>query len=110
LPRMRFLRTKRSLEREHAQRRLTDLVNELIAKRVGDDDAMSEDFIALLLRESRTSSPTDGQQLTQVRDEVMTMLIAANHTITAAAEWMFKAVSENEGVLHAIQDELDVVL
>jgi len=52
----------------------------------------------------------DGEGRTQVRDEVMTMLLAGHETTATALTWTWYLLSENPGAAEKMHAELDQVL
>lgn len=91
---------------KQARRRLAELVDELVQARISRSHEPHDDFISLLLQETAAVVDNPKQVASLVRDEVTTLVVAANHTITAAAAWMFKAVVENETVCRTTQREI----
>jgi len=87
--------------------RLDDLVFELIAKR-RDDQQQASDLLSVLLR----LQDEDGSKMTerQVRDEVITFLLAGHGTTAMALTWTWYLLSQNPLVEDGLQEELKSVL
>jgi len=85
---------------------LDDIVYRLIAegRRLGTDRG---DVLSMLLLASE-----DGERLSdkQVRDEVMTLLLAGHETTANALTWTWYELSRNPGVLATLTDEVTRVL
>lgn len=97
----------RHLRMKRAVAMLDEVVYRLIAegRRLGTDrgDVLS---ILLLARDD------DGTMLTdrQVRDEVMTLLLAGHETTANALTWTWYELGRNPGVLARLTDEIDRVI
>ena len=92
--------------------RATQLMDELVYSIIRDRRSSGEDHgdlisMLLLARDADT-----GEQMSdrQVRDEVMTTLVAGHETTAAALAWAFWLVSSNPGVEERLHRELEEVL
>jgi cytochrome P450 len=92
-----------SFERLMAQ--IDELIFELIEQRRLDGDADGEDVLALLLAaEHDDGSPMSAREL---RDELMTALVAGHETTASELSWAFERLSREPAVLARLHDELD---
>jgi cytochrome P450 len=92
-----------SFERLMAQ--VDDLIFELIERRRCDGDAHGDDVLALLLAaEHDDGSPMSAREL---RDELMTALVAGHETTASELSWAFERLSREPMVLERLRDELD---
>ena len=100
--------TKRNRRFKRALRELDTFVFGLIGKRrrEGDD---SGDLLSMLLfaRDDNTGEAMSGRQ---VRDEVMTMLLAGHETSAMALTWAWYLLSIHPEIEHRLHEELDSVL
>ena len=91
-----------------ALRELEGVVYRIIAdrRRSGRDEA---DLLSMLLsaRDEETGAVMNDRQL---RDEVMTMLLAGHETTSLALSWTYYLLSRNPGVEQGIADEVDRVI
>ena len=83
-----------------------DLIFQLIEQRRCDDDAADgDDVLALLLAaEHDDGSPMSAREL---RDELMTALVAGHETTASELSWAFERLSREPMVLERLRDELD---
>ncbi|KAJ4824450.1 hypothetical protein Tsubulata_027708 [Turnera subulata] len=91
-----------------ARERIDEMLDSIIAKR-RNGESIQQDFLeSLVMKHSR---PEDGKQeddkLTdkQMKDNVLTLLVAGHDTTTAALTWLVKFLSENPSVLEKLREE-----
>jgi cytochrome P450 len=88
-----------------ARRRLDDLLFEEIAHRRGQADlAEREDVLSMLLcaRDDHDEPMTDGE----LRDELLTLLVAGHETTATALAWAFELLMRNPRVLAKLKEGL----
>ena len=95
-------------DRAFAQRvqAVDDLLLELIARRRADPGlAEREDICALLLQ----ATDADGEPMSdlEVRDELMTLLVAGHETTATALAWAFERLLRTPGVLDEVRRSID---
>lgn len=103
-----FIPTPRNLRFKGALRTLDQAVYNLIASRRSSGD-LGEDLLGMLLqaRDEETGQPmTD----LQVRDEVLTMLIAGHETVASALTWTWYLLSQNPAARARLKEEVRTVL
>ena len=100
--------TKRNRRFKGALGELDNFVFGLIGKRrrEGDD---SGDLLSILMF-ARDENTVEGMSDRQVRDEVMTMLLAGHETTTMALTWTWYLLSLHPEIEHRLHEELDSVL
>jgi len=103
LPVLRALPTPGNRRASAAQRRLDAVVRSIIAERRQRPGA-GGDLLALLLEAHDEAGGMSDQQL---RDEVMTMLVAGHETTSNALAWTFYLLSRNPTVAEKLRAELD---
>lgn len=74
------------------------------ARGVGDDDT---DLLALLLR---SADAAGGLSPRQIRDELVTLVIAGHETVATALAWTCQLLAEHPAVQAQVHEELDAVL
>lgn len=88
-----------------ALRKLDDIVGKIIARRRADGGDADEDLLGLLLQahDEETESGMDDRQL---RDEVMTLLLAGHETTTMALSWTWYLLDQHPGVAECVRAEI----
>ena len=81
---------------------------QLVDERRPSNDAKQSDILTMLM----SAKHEDGRSITfdDLRDEVMTILIAGGETTSSALAWAVFHILKTPGVLDKIREELDVVL
>jgi cytochrome P450 len=102
LPGMHALPTPGNRRAWAAQRRLDAVVRAIIAERRGNGE--SSDLISMLLH-ARDETGT-GMSDRQLRDEVMTMLLAGHETTSNALAWTFYLLSRHPDAADRLRAEL----
>ena len=100
------LPTPRNLRAQRALRRLEAMVEKMIREHGSHNQ--SQDFLSLLAAKGhgRDARPS----MKQMRDEVMTLLLAGHETTAATLAWTWYLLSRHPEVEHQLQEELDEVL
>ena len=100
--------TSRNRHLQISFRALDQIVQDIITHRrnqyTGTDDLLS---MLLVARDEETGQGMDDQQ---VRDEVITLLIAGHETVSTALVWTWYLLSQYPEVEHRLHSELDRVL
>ncbi|MGC8489103.1 MAG: cytochrome P450, partial [Clostridia bacterium] len=94
---------------ERAATRLDQVVHGIIrARRQEDGDRDGDDLLALLM----AATDTDGSHLSdqQLRDEIMTLLLAGHETTANLLAWTWLLVDQNPAARDALEREWDTVL
>ena len=101
-----WLPTPGNLRLRRAIRRLDRIVLDIIRERDPSDDR--GDLLSLLLR----ATDEQGEHLSrhQVRDEVMTLLLAGHETTALAVTWALVLLARNPAARERIEAELDAIL
>jgi cytochrome P450 len=94
---------KRSLES------LDEIVYKIIRERRRDGGSGPDDLLAMLL-EARDEETGEGLTEPELRDEVMTIMIAGHETSSTALTWTWYLLSQNPHVQDKLATELDEVL
>ncbi len=81
------------------------LYDEIARRRVAEDTAERDDVLSILLQ----ARDEQGRPLTDVelRDELMTLLVAGHETTATAIAWAFELLLRNPAELARLQDEVD---
>ena len=87
---------------------LDDLVLQLVKRRRQKNDDR-EDLMSMLLRMQRAEGE-DKISLAQVRDEVVTMLVATCESLSASLGFLFHHLSQQPAIMHTLRAEVDSVL
>ncbi|NMB87618.1 MAG: cytochrome P450 [Chloroflexi bacterium] len=103
-----FLPTPRNLRFKRALRALDAAVYELIAARQAQDDP-GQDLLGRLLQ-ARDEHSGQAMTLTQVRDEVITLLIAGHETVASALTWSWYLLAQHPAAREELEAELERVL
>jgi hypothetical protein len=85
------------------QREADALLFELIDERRGAGEQRGDVLAMLLEARHEDGSPMSGQEL---RDELMTLLVAGHETTASALAWAFERISRHPAVLGALDAEL----
>ncbi|HUO73535.1 MAG TPA: cytochrome P450 [Solirubrobacteraceae bacterium] len=97
----RFGPTKRF---EQQKARADALIYDLIAERRAAGDSDRDDVLAMLLQaRHEDDSPMSAQEL---RDELMTALVAGHETTASQLAWMFERLAREPAVVRRLVDEL----
>ncbi|KAG1363211.1 putative Abscisic acid 8'-hydroxylase 1 [Cocos nucifera] len=95
-----------------ARNRMYAMLDSIISKRRDGRD-IHKDFLQTLLRKhSKEETDDDSDKLTdaQLKDNILTLLVAGHDTTTAALTWLIKFLGENPDVLQnlRVNDELNI--
>lgn len=103
-----FLPTRRNLRFRAALSTLDATVYDLMAARKEAGDP-GEDMLGMLMkaRDEETGQPMSERQ---VRDEVITLLIAGHETVASALTWTFHLLAANPGARQRLENEVHSVL
>jgi cytochrome P450 len=91
-----------------ALRTLDTVVLELIERRRRSGGSQN-DLLSMLV-ESRDAETGEGMTDRQLRDEVMTLMLAGHETTSVALSWAFSFLSRHPAVRRTLEDELKAVL
>jgi cytochrome P450 len=89
---------------------LDGIVNSIIVRRraqLADDD---DDLLALLLRARDEEADGSGMDDRQIRDEVMSLLLAGHETTAMALSWTWYLLDQNRDVADRLRSEVAEVL
>ena len=105
---MPFLPTRRNLRFRRAVRTLHQVVDEIIAQRRRERQDQG-DLLSMLLdaRDEETGKGMDDRQL---RDEILTLILAGHETTATALSWTWHLLSQNPSVQQKLETELHEVL
>jgi len=104
----RWLPTPENLRFRGARRALDNVVLALIAerRRAGTDRG---DLLSMFLT-ARDEDTGEGLSDQQIRDEIMTMLLAGHETTALSLSWTFHLLSQHPDVRDGLENEVDGVL
>ncbi len=107
LPIPTFIPTPGNLRWKRAIRRLNEIIYGIIRQR-RKDEGDTGDLLSMLLH----ARDEDGSRMTnrQLRDEVMTLVLAGHETTALALSWTFSLLSAHPAVTAKLQSEVDAVL
>jgi cytochrome P450 len=103
-----FVPTRRNLRLRAARRRLHSFVLEIIARRRAEE-ADPGDVLSLLLR-ARDEETGEGMDDEQLRDEVVTLLIAGHETTASALTWAWYLLGRHPEAERRLREELEAAL
>ncbi len=100
--------TARNLRFKRALRALDQAVYEIMAQRRKQED-LGEDLLGMFLkaRDKDTGEPMSDQE---IRDEILTMLIAGHETVASALTWSWYLLSLHPDVRRRLRNEVEQVL
>ncbi len=101
------LPTPRNWRAQRALRRLNRVVDDLLAGRLSTEQG-GEWFTHLKSRSDASGDAKAGDQ--QIRDEVMTLLLAGYETTAATLTWTFYLLSQHAEVERRLHQEIDSVI
>jgi cytochrome P450 len=105
---MPFLPTRRNLRFRRAVRRLHQVVDEIIAQRRRESRHRG-DLLSMLL-EARDEETGEGMDDRQLRDEILTLILAGHETTATALSWTWHLLSQHPSVQQKLESELREVL
>ena len=91
-----------------AVRRLDAAVDAMIAQRQASPSDRPADMLDLLLH--TTDETGAGLSAGEVRDQVVTFIVAGHETVASALTWAWALLAEHPDVLRSLQEESDAVL
>jgi cytochrome P450 len=100
--------TPRSRRLQAARRTLDQVVHDIIVQR-RQQHADTGDLLSMLLL-TRDEATGQGMNEQQIRDEVLTLLIAGHETVATALIWTWYLLSQHAEVERRLYSELDEVL
>lgn len=90
-----------------ARDRMYDMLDSVISRRRNGQDFQQDFLESLIMKHSRKSDgqEEDENKLTdkQLKDNVLTLLVAGHDTTTAALTWLIKFLEENQNVLEQLR-------
>jgi cytochrome P450 len=89
-------------------RELDQAVQRMLAERRRDRGTVPADMLDLLI-ESRDASGA-GLTVPEIRDQVVTFIVAGHETVASALTWAWALLAEHPAIQHALQEESDAVL
>ncbi|KAK2366562.1 abscisic acid 8'-hydroxylase [Trifolium repens] len=91
-----------------ARDRMYEMLDSVISRRRNGEDFQQDFLESLIMKHSRKSdTQEDENKLTdkQLKDNVLTLLVAGHDTTTAALTWLVKFLEENQNVLEQLREE-----
>ncbi|CAN1235041.1 Abscisic acid 8'-hydroxylase 3 [Linum perenne] len=95
-----------------ARDRMYEMLDATIDKRRSAGESIHQDFLeSLIMKHSKSSgiekSDEDDNKLTdqQLKDNILTLLVAGHDTTTAALTWTMKFLAENPDILEKLREE-----
>ena len=81
------------------------MLDSIISRRRGGQDFQQDFLESLIMKHSRGEGEEDENKLTdkQLKDNVLTLLVAGHDTTTAALTWLIKFLEENPDVLEQLR-------
>jgi cytochrome P450 len=89
-----------------ARDRMYEMLDSVISRRRNGEDFQQDFLESLIMKHSRKSdTQEDENKLTdkQLKDNVLTLLVAGHDTTTAALTWLIKFLEENQNVLEQLR-------
>ncbi|GCE26640.1 cytochrome P450 [Dictyobacter alpinus] len=100
--------TRRNRNFQKDIKSLNKVVYEIVQQR-RNNQSQEEDLLSMLI-EARDEETGEGMSDQQLRDEVMTLLIAGHETVANALAWSWYLLSQHPEVEQRLHNELDQVL
>jgi cytochrome P450 len=97
-------------ETHRAIRRMDEIIQRMIDERRAHPRAERGDVLSILLAAQDTEGDGAGMDDTQLRDEVVTLLLAGHETTANWLTWTWYLLSQHPDVERALHAELDAVL
>lgn len=94
------------MRRVQARDRMYEMLDSVILRRRNGQDFQQDFLESLIMKHSRKSdAQEDENKLTdkQLKDNVLTLLVAGHDTTTAALTWLIKFLEENPNVLEQLR-------
>ncbi|XP_062164443.1 abscisic acid 8'-hydroxylase 3 [Alnus glutinosa] len=90
-----------------ARKRIINILEKSISGRRRGTEADHEDFLQQMLMEDDKASSDEAPRLTdaEIKDNILTMIIAGQDTTASAITWMVKFLDENQEVLETLRNE-----
>ncbi|WOK95831.1 abscisic acid 8'-hydroxylase 3-like isoform X2 [Canna indica] len=90
-----------------ARNRMYSMLDLMISRRRNEEDVHNDFLQSLVRKHSKHDADDDSEKLTdaQLKDNILTLLIAGHDTTTAALTWIIKFLGENPEVLQNIREE-----
>ena len=108
-----WMPTRRNRRFNAASKALDEVVNEIIKTRRAElgnaDESTDQDLLSMLLK-VRDENNGEGMSDSQLRDEVMTLLLAGHETTANALSWAWYLLSQNPQAEQRLHEELKRVL
>lgn len=98
VPRVQWTPTRTNLRLRSTRRRLTTSTFEIIAQRRARKGSHGDDLLGLLLDSDLSDA--------EIRDEVVTMVIAGHETVAAALAWTLMLLAEHQPAQERVRTEL----
>ena len=95
-----------------ARRLLNNVIAEMVQNRraqLAAGQQPPDDLLTMLL-EARDPESGDGMSDTQIRDEIITLLIAGHETVASGLTWSYYLLAQRPDIVDRLQAELDGVL
>lgn len=107
-PALRYLPLPGMAEARRAVQKINVAVYGIVRQHRSNDNGTSRDLLSILMQ----ARDDDGNRMTdqQLRDEVMTFLLAGHETTALALSWALYLLSQNVAAEAKLHDELDRVL
>lgn len=103
-----YLPLPRNRAFQKALKTLEEAVSQIIQQR-RKDKVLGEDLLGMFLR-ARDEESGEGMSDRQIRDEVMTMLIAGHETVASALTWTWYLLSTHPEIENRLFEEVHTVL
>lgn len=94
-------------KQQKARKKITDLIDGIIADRKNDPQDYGDLLSMLLNARDETGQPLSHEQ---IQDECLTLFIAGHETTAVTLTWAFHLLSKNPDVMAKLQQEVDSVL
>lgn len=90
-----------------ARKRIINILEKAISERRRGTETYHEDFLQHMLIEDDKASSDESPMLTdaEIKDNILTMIIAGQDTTASAITWMVKFLDENQEVLETLRNE-----
>jgi cytochrome P450 len=101
-----WIPTKKNREHNKALHSLNEIVFKLIEQKWNDPNLEGDEMISLLLQPLKTKPVQISRTKKQIRDEILTMLLASHETTAAWLAWVFFYLSLDPAIAIKIREEL----
>lgn len=88
---------------DQARERMNEMLDNIISERRTGKTSQQDFLESLIMKNSKGTESEDKFTDTQLKDNILTLLVAGHDTTTAALTWIIKFLEENPAVLEKLR-------